>query len=129
MPAVTSDSTAAFFEELGRRGHEPLLTKATGTVRFDLVDGTRTLRWFVSLEKGDIAVSRKSVAADSVVRADKASFDQIAAGELNVMAAALRGEVAFDGDPKLLVAVQRLFPGRPRRRPRRRAASAARRRS
>jgi SCP-2 sterol transfer family len=129
MPAVSSDSTAAFFDELGRRGHEPLLAKATGTVRFDVVDGTRTLRWYVSLEKGDIAVSRKGGAADSVVRADKASFDQIATGEMNVMAAALRGEVVFDGDPKLLVAVQRLFPGPPRRRRRRRAASAARRRS
>jgi hypothetical protein len=36
-----TDPTAEFFDELGRRGHEPLLEKATGTLRFDIADGKR----------------------------------------------------------------------------------------
>ena len=36
-----TDSTAEFFHELDRRGHESLLEKATGSVRFDLADGRR----------------------------------------------------------------------------------------
>jgi hypothetical protein len=49
-----TDSTAEFLLELGRRGHEPLLEKGTGTVRFDLLDGARIDRWLVTLDKGDV---------------------------------------------------------------------------
>ena len=38
-PAMT-DSTAEFFGALGRSGPEPLLEKAHGTIRFDLVQGS-----------------------------------------------------------------------------------------
>jgi len=111
--------TAGFFDELGSRGHEPLLRKVTGSARFDVVAGQRTERWLVTIDKGDIRVSRGNAAAGSVLRADKASFDRVVAGELNLMAAVLRGEVAVEGDPRLLVRLQRLFPrpqgGRTRR--------------
>lgn len=43
-----TDANAEFFQGLGSRGHEPLLEKATGTIRFDLADGTRTDRWLVT---------------------------------------------------------------------------------
>jgi len=119
MQAVTSSPTAEFFDELGRRGHEPLLAKASGTARFDVVDGKRVERWLLTIDKGDLRVSRRNVAADAVVRADRASFDRAVAGKLNFMAAGLRGEVVVQGDPALLVLLQRLFP-RPSRRRRRR---------
>jgi hypothetical protein len=45
------------------------------------------------------------------VRADKALFDAMAVGEVNALAAYLRGELALEGDPELLVLVQRVFPG------------------
>jgi putative sterol carrier protein len=106
---MTSDPTAEFFAELDARGHEPLLRKATGTARFDVVDDGRTARWLLTIDQGDIRVSRKNAAADCVVRADKTLFDRVVIGEQNVMAAAMRGEVAVSGDPKLLVLVQRLF--------------------
>jgi len=102
--------TAGFFDELGSRGHEPLLRKVTGSARFDVVAGQRTERWLVTIDKGDIRVSRGNAAAGSVLRADKASFDRVVAGELNLMAAVLRGEVAVEGDPRLVVRLQRLFP-------------------
>lgn len=105
------DATDEFFEELGRRGHEPLLKKATGTVRFDLLDGGRTDRWRVAIKKGDVSVSRANGQADCVVRTDRATFAGIVAGEVNPMAAVLRGTVGVEGDPELIVLFQRLFPG------------------
>ena len=111
-----TDSTAGFFHELGRRGHEPSLEKAKGSIRFDLVADARTDRWLVTLDKGDVSVSRRNVAADCVVRADRALFDAMARGEANGMAAYLRGEMVAEGDPELLVLMQRLFPAPKRQR-------------
>jgi len=119
MTSLTSDPTTEFFAELSSRGHEPLLRKAKGSARFDVVDGRRTARWLLAIDKGDVGVSRRNAAADCVVRADRATFDRIVGGELNFMAAALRAEVSVRGDPKLLVLLQRLFPrpSRPQGRP------------
>jgi putative sterol carrier protein len=123
-----ADSTAEFFEGLARRGHEPLLEKATGTMRFDLGDGKKIERWLVAVTKGDVVVSRRNVRADAVVSADKALFDRIARGEANALAAMLREEVGVEGDLRLVVAFQRLLPGPPRSRRRRRPSSASARR-
>ena len=106
-----TDSTAELFRELGGRGHEPLLGNATGIVRFDLVDGERTERWLVTLERGNVSVSRRSVAADCIIRADKTLFDAMAVGDVNALAAYLRGELTLEGDPELLVLIQRVLPG------------------
>ena len=86
-----TDATVQFFDALVARGHEPQLERATGTVRFDLRDGKKIERWFVSIVKGDLAVSRRNVRADFVVSTDKAVFDDIANGKTNAMAALLRG--------------------------------------
>ena len=61
---MMTDATAKFFDALVERGHEPLLEKAKGTVRFDLKDGKKTDRWLVTVVKGDIAVSRQHRRAD-----------------------------------------------------------------
>jgi putative sterol carrier protein len=124
---MMTDATAKFFDALVERGHEPLLEKAKGTVRFDLKDGKKTDRWLVTILKGDIAVSRHHRRADSVVSADKALFDGIASGRTNAMAALLRGAVSVEGDTRLLVLFQRLYPGPPRSRKRRLSAAPSRR--
>jgi putative sterol carrier protein len=118
-----SDSIAEFFAELGRRGHEPLLENAKGSARFDVADGSRTERWLLTIDRGDLRVSRKNASADCVIRIDRPSFEQAVNGRLNLMAAALRGEFTMVGDPRLLVRLQRLFP-RPSRRRRRRSGAA-----
>jgi hypothetical protein len=119
------DPTEAFFDELSRRGYEPLMEKITGTVRFEVGHGRQAACWLVTIGDGDIDVARRSAEADPAVEADPVAagcvlvadrplFDGIACGRLNAMAAMLRGAMCVDGDPELLVLVQRLFPAPPR---------------
>jgi hypothetical protein len=72
-----ADATAALFDELSRRGHEPLLDQAAGRVRFELFDESQTDVWLVTLNKGDIAVSREPLDADCVVRTQKTACEEI----------------------------------------------------
>lgn len=119
--AVT-DPTAEFFAELGQRGQEPLLSKTRGRARIDLVQGKRTQRWLLTVDKGSLLVSKENAAADCVIRADKALFDRIVTGKQNAVAAVLRGELEIAGDWRFLVLLQRLFPSPPRPRRRRQTA-------
>lgn len=105
------DATTEFFEKLGTRGHEPLLEKATGKLRFELANGKKKSRWFVTIKKGDVTVSRANAKADCVARMDGALFEQIVTGKENATAALLRGLVGVEGKSQLLVLFQRLFPG------------------
>ena len=105
-----SDATTEFFESLSGRGHEPLLGNARGTLRIELADGKKAERWLVSVDRGDVAVSHRNGKADCIVRADRAVFDGLARGEVNAVAAFLRGAIAVEGDSQLLVLFQRLFP-------------------
>jgi putative sterol carrier protein len=106
-----ADPTREFFAGLAAQGHTPLLQSESGTLRFDLQEGKRTQRWYVTVKKGDVAVSRKGAAADCVIHAEKALFDGIAAGKVNATAAALRDAVTMDGKVGLFLFFQRLFPG------------------
>ena len=124
-----TDPIARLFDELAERAHEPLLEKTTGTFRFDLTSGKKLERWLVTIDKGDITVSRRNAAADCVIRCERALFERIAAGETNAMAAMLRGEIEIEGDLGLLATVQRLLPGLQSSRDPRHAAGYARRQS
>jgi putative sterol carrier protein len=106
-----SDATEEFFEQLEQRGHEPLVGKYSGSVRFDLRDGKRTQRWVLTIDHGDVTVSRAGAAPACTMAAEKSLFDRLCRGEVNAMAAALRGALVCKGDVDLLLAVQRLFPG------------------
>jgi predicted lipid carrier protein YhbT len=118
-----TDATVEFFERLSERGVEPSLRKANATVRFDLTNGKRTERWFVRLDKGVIAVSRRNARADCVVSTDSAMFGRIASGETNALTALLREEVNVEGDVNVLVLFQRLLPDPPRSRKRPRTSA------
>ena len=106
---MTEDVVAAFFEDLGTRGYEPLLRKVSGTVRFDLVSGKMTERWLVAIRKGNLAVSRKNVAADTTMRLSRTLFEAVVSGETNLLSALLRGDVVLEGDYRLMIVVRRLF--------------------
>jgi putative sterol carrier protein len=106
-----ADVTRQFFEGLAAKGHEPLLESFTGTLRFDLRDGERTEHWYVVLTRGDIVVAHDDGDAEAVMGTDLATFDAILSGEMNAMAALLRGVVTMHGRSILLLAFQRLFRG------------------
>lgn len=111
-----TDATTAFFQQLARRQHEPAFNRLSGSLRFDVAEGPRrTVHWLVSLDKGDIAVSKENRAADCVVRADRSVLDDVLSGRKNAMAAILRGALEVEGEAAMLIAFQRIFPG-PRRR-------------
>lgn len=105
-------STAAFFDELGRRGHDPLLGRVSATVRFDIGDGASVEHRLLRIDRGDIRVSSENVPADCTVIVGAALLDEILRGRTGAMAAFLRGALLVEGDPEVLVLVQRLFPGR-----------------
>ena len=110
---MVSDPGVSFLPALSRGGTHPLLTKARGTLRFDLKDGERTRHWLVELDRGDVSVSRRRGSADCVVRTDAAVFDGLVTGEVNALAAFLRGELTLEGDPEFLVLFQRVLPAPP----------------
>ena len=111
---MVADPTATFFEQLAKRGHEPMLTRTPGTLRFELRNGGRTQTWYVTIDKGDVAVSNEKAEADCVIRCDKALFDDLATGRANAMTAILRGVLETEGNLGLVMSFERLFPPPPK---------------
>jgi len=109
-----SDPVAAFFDELGRRGHEPLLRKVSGRIRFDPGHAAHAEPWLVTVNKGDLTVTHDSAPADCTVRGDPSVFQELVGGRGNFIAAVLRGALACHGDLELMFAIQRIFPAPPR---------------
>ncbi|MCM0677708.1 SCP2 sterol-binding domain-containing protein [Micromonospora phytophila] len=115
------DATTRFFEDLDRRGYEPLLEKSSGTLRFDLHEGARTTHWLLRIDHGRLQVSQEDLEADTVIGTSPALFDDVVAGREHGLAAVLRGDMTVSGDPRLVVQVERIFPSSPDARgPRRR---------
>lgn len=110
-----TDPTTTFFQGLTRHGRESALVGVTATVRFDVARDSGTRSWLLAIDHGDIGVSQADRDADCVISTHEELFRALVGGETNAMAAVLRGEVAVTGDPELVVAVQRLFPGPTRR--------------
>ncbi|MBM0236739.1 SCP2 sterol-binding domain-containing protein [Micromonospora sp. ATA32] len=107
------DATTRFFEDLDRRGFEPLLAKTSGTLRFDLHEGAQTTHWLLEIDRGRVQVSRQDREADAVVGTSPGLFEELAAGREHGLASLLRGDMTVMGDARLVVQAERLFPGRP----------------
>lgn len=106
-----------FFQELEEKGHQPLLGKVHGTVRFELSDADgATDHWLVSVDRGDITISQEKGNADCAIHCDRELFEKLITGEENAIAATLRGALVCTGNVELLFAIQRIFPGPPRKR-------------
>jgi hypothetical protein len=109
-----TETTTEFFEDLARRGHEPLLEQATGRIAVELAGPRQTERWLVDVRGGDIAVSQEDGESDCTIRTSEELFDGMVRGEVSTMAGFLRGTIDVDGNPELLVLFQRIFPGPPK---------------
>jgi putative sterol carrier protein len=112
-----ADAITKFFDELVDQGHQPLLGKVHGTVRFDVaVSDGRVDHWLVSVDRGDVTITQDTAPADCIMRTDRALFERLITGEENAIAATLRGAIVCSGNVELLFAIQRIFPGPPRKR-------------
>jgi putative sterol carrier protein len=107
------DATTRFFEDLDRRGFEPLLAKTSGTLRFDLHEGAQTTHWLLQIERGNMHVSQEDREADTVVGTPPRLFGELVTGSENAIAALLRGDMTVSGDLRLVLQVERIFPGPP----------------
>lgn len=107
------DSVVQFFEELGERGHEPLFEGVDGTLRFDITQAGQVEHWFVEIRNGDVRVSREVAAADCVVHTDRTVFRGFVTGQMNAMAAWLRGLMWAEGNIVMQRLFDRAFPGPP----------------
>jgi putative sterol carrier protein len=103
------DRAETFFAELSERGHEPLLRRMIGSVRFDLDTDERTDRWLVTLSKGSISVAPRNGEADAVIHTDRRLFNRFLTGEANPMASMLCGLMRVEGEPRLGVLSRRLY--------------------
>ncbi|WP_405098330.1 SCP2 sterol-binding domain-containing protein [Micromonospora sp. NBC_01412] len=104
-----SEETRKFFDALERHGHERLLKKTNGTIRFDLEHDHEIDHWFVEIREGAVRVSQQSSDADTVIRSDNALFDRMARGEVKPLPAWLRNEITTEGELRFLVLLERLF--------------------
>lgn len=111
-----ADAAEDFIAGLAERGHDPLLEKTQGTVRLEVRGDKKTRSWLLVLERGDVTVSRRKGEADATVRATEELFGSLLRGEANALTAFLRGDLQVEGDPTILLSLQRLFPGQQERR-------------
>lgn len=104
-----SEEIRKFFDALERHGHERLLRKTNGTIRFDLQRDHEVDHWFVEIRGGAVRVSQQHRDADTVIRSDTAFFDRMARGEAKPLPAWLRNELTTEGSFRFLVLLERLF--------------------
>jgi putative sterol carrier protein len=104
-----SDATREFFDELGRRGHERLLKKTAGTIRFDLEHDHGIDHWLVVIRNGAVSVSKENRDADTVIRTDSAFFDRLARGDAHPLSSWLRNDITSEGKFQFVVLLERLF--------------------
>jgi hypothetical protein len=98
-----------FFDGLTAATH-PAVHDIDGTIRFDVDDDKH---WLLHIDHGRVDVSRSTDRADAIVTIDGEAFGQMATGAANPLTAALRGQLGFDGDRRLLVAFGRLLRNPP----------------
>ncbi|MFY1636654.1 SCP2 sterol-binding domain-containing protein [Solwaraspora sp. WMMB335] len=118
MPRTTRATTSMqatndFFDSLGHKENAVLLRQISGTVRFDLAHDERVDYWFVTLDQGVAVVTQEQRDADCVLRTDRKIFEAMTRGEINPMAAMLRGQIMVIGDLRLLILLQRMMSGPP----------------
>lgn len=104
-----SDPIEVFFDRLGRHGHERLLRKTTGTVRFDLDRDDRIDHWHVTIADGAVSVCREARDADAVIRTDEAFFCRMVRGEAKALSAWLRNDITTEGQFRFVILLERLF--------------------
>ena len=113
MSQSASHSTE-FFDQLARRGHEPMLERVTAKLRFQVTDDGDdggSLTRLVTIDHGDLHVSTDQADADATITCSGSELDDLMTGRTSAVASLLRGTLAVRGDLELMVLAQRLFSG------------------
>lgn len=116
MSQSASHSTE-FFDQLARRGHEPMLERVTAKLRFQVTgdgddgDDGGSLTRLVTIDHGDLHVSTDQADADATITCSGSELDDLMTGRTSAVASLLRGTLAVRGDLELMVLAQRLFSG------------------
>ncbi|MEU6074822.1 SCP2 sterol-binding domain-containing protein [Micromonospora sp. NPDC047074] len=103
-------ATSAFFEQLTAVGHDPRLCKVRGSVRFDIRDGEQVEQWLLDIDHGQMRVTQGAGPAGTVITVSAEVAEAMTRGEMNGLAAIIRGDILVDGDIGLAMRVGRLFP-------------------
>jgi putative sterol carrier protein len=112
-PASETDPIGRFFTELERQGSVATFEGQSATVRFEVVDQAEHERWYVAVNRGDVAVSRQKAPADAVATVRRPDLEALVEGRMNAQAAFLRGSVTCTGSMGALIMFQRCLPGPP----------------
>jgi putative sterol carrier protein len=108
---VSASTSTQFFDALAEQGYNPLLARTSGTIRCDLANGDGLEYIYVAIDKGTVSVSHAKRDADAIIRCNRDLLDGVTSGDVNVMAALLRGVIDVQGDLNLLMRFQKVFPG------------------
>jgi hypothetical protein len=111
--SLASDPVSRFFAALAQPGHLATFEGESATLRFDVLEGERVDRWYLTVINGDVTVTRRNRPADVVVRIRRPDIEAIVTGRLNAQAALLRGLMTFEGNIAALMMFQRCLPGPP----------------
>jgi putative sterol carrier protein len=110
---TAADPISQFFTSLAQPGHLATFESESATLRFDVKDGASVQRWHITVDDGDVTVTRRTDPADAVVTADRPQLEAIVTGRVNATAALLRGVVTCEGKMAALIMFQRCLPGPP----------------
>ena len=111
--SLASDPVARFFAVLAQPGHLATFEGESATLRFDVLDGERVDRWYLTVVNGDVTVTRRNGQADVVVRIKRPDMEAILTGRMNAQAGLLRGLMSYEGNVAALMMFQRCLPGPP----------------
>lgn len=101
---------SSFFDQLGQHPREPWLKKIEATVRFDVTDGGQTRHWTLDLRGGAVTVLPDEYRpADTVVHTDSEALDRMSRGQLRLLPAWLRNDIAVEGRLLFVLILERML--------------------
>src|SRR5690349_10611390 len=102
------DVIPAFFESIAGP-HPEVPETISGSLKFDVKEGSASESWRVTFSQGVVSSARSNAPADCVLHTDKSTLEGIIQGRINAMAALLRGVLTVEGGTLLPAVFRSLF--------------------
>lgn len=113
---VTTQDTRSFFEELAKRGYEPLMHRVTGTYDFDIAGAGH---WLVHVDAGKLHVSEihpgshRKGTPDCTIACSANEFGEVLQGKQDLVTAFMQGRMQVSGSVAMGVGFQRIIGAAP----------------